>query len=643
MSCLCCCRRRTIPITNDAIPVPIPGTFVQTEVNLFFLKTNFKEGEDEIKTLSELQSIKDGGVSLQPTTIRPIRPANLGNGIIRPVPTHNSTHVGSLPTHVTPNTPCNTPNNPQKPAIIVSDPENIVTSVIVSDGKVGAANPETVDQPIPSKIVENVSENKTEGNQFSSTQITVDSASNAGNSTSEPVGQKMETTITSSTTTTENHNDKEGNVSSQTTVVTTESTKSEFHTIMTSSTSNVTSSPSEEPIGEIISQIVHESFNKHAAETSAAKISSGEITSNDDKKKDEHQIEHASNEGYPPVYIAVCPIKPLTTEVETKEMSQETNSDMPEPYLAICPAKPPTPVLELRKNTEEANQENKQEEEDEENQDSKEEERPQSTFEAFKNFVGGLMSSAVNAISPQSETTELKFNLENEIGSTVTATETEFSNSSAIEVKVESKIEDESKPEEESQIVTTEVVTNTLADVGLSSPGLVKEIISSKVEVIPLGSKDENEVVSSSITKESSAFVELPNGFRKEETTSTVQVITSHVSTEFKTDNIISSEFKTSGPIIVELSTSPYYPKADLIASESSPIEFKSANEESHTASSSLETTTSSTYYEVSSTTYESATEHFSSSFEANSNHSHVQTPDSTAKNPHDYSSFDVD
>lgn len=77
-----------------------------------------------------------------------------------------------------------------------------------------------------------------------------------------------------------------------------------------------------------------------------------------------------------------------------------------------------------------------------------------------------------------------------------------------------------------SQFVTTQDIENGASDLGISSPGLVEEVISSKVEIIP-SETGEDELVSSSVTKETSSFVELSNGFRKEETTSTVTVISS--------------------------------------------------------------------------------------------------------------------
>lgn len=562
-----------------------------------------------------MQSIKGDVVSSQPSS-RPKRPVNinLGNGI-RSTPTKNSTHVGNFP-HVIPNTPCNTPNHPQKPDVVVTDPNNqIVTSQIAidSDKKVGTSNPEIVGHPIPSTIVEHenetIPESNSEKNKFSTTLIAVDSASNAGKSTPEPIGQKMETTITSSSTSsnTENH---DGNISTQTTVVTstkTESSKSEFHSV-TSSTNKVTLSPSEEPIGEIISQIVNDSFNKNAAETKSATVATA---SNDDKKNEEKKIEHNKAEPFPfpPIYVSVCPAMP------------------PGPVLAVCPAKPSTPEPEIIKSQEE-------------NQNDKEE-QPASTFEAFKNFVGGIMSSAVNAVSPQSEKIE------------------ENKTTSAVDGAIESepsKIEDTSKLKEKSQIATTQIVTNSSTDIGLTSPGLIKEIISSKVEIIPSQSKDENEVVSSSVTKESSSLVELSNGFHKEESITMATVTSSHPSLDTKTDNkddhVISSEVESSGPVIVELSTSAYVPTSEPESSE-----FKSAYEENHTASSSLETTASSTYYEVSTTSYESATEHFSS-HEGGNNYDHVDTYDSSGNDidhvdnnsydscsidAHDYSFFDVD
>lgn len=583
--------------------------------------------------MNKLQPINGGGVVSSQPSSRPIRPVNinLGNGI-RPTPTKNSTYVGNLP-HVIPNTPCNTPNNPpEKPNIVVSDPDNqIVTSQIAvdSDSKVGTSNPEIVGQPIPSTIVEHetetIIEQNPEENKFSTTLIAVDSASNADKPPPEPIGQKMETTITSSATSSKTENN-DGNISTQTTIVTstkTESSKSEFHSV-TSSTNKVTLSSSEEPIGEIISQIVNDSFNKNAAETKSVTVATA---SNDDKKKEEEKIEHYKEEPFPfpPVYIAVCPAKP------------------PSPILAVCPAKPPTPEPEIRKSQEE-------------NQNDREV-RPASTFEAFKNFVGGIMSSAVNAVSPQSEKIELKFEENKTVTAVDGAIELEPSKVVVVEGKADSKIEDTSKPKGESVIGITQIVTKSSDDIGLSSPGLVKEIISSKIEIIPSQSKDENEVISSSVTKESNAFIELPNGFHKEESTSTVTVTSSHPSLDAKTNNenddVISSDVKSSGPVIVELSTSAYHP-----TSEPETSEFKSAYEESHTACSSLETTASSTYYEVSTTSYESATEHFSSSHEGGNSYDHVDTHDSSgndtdhvdnnsydssSNDTHDYSSFDVD
>ncbi|XP_055299089.1 uncharacterized protein LOC129566845 isoform X2 [Sitodiplosis mosellana] len=511
----------------------------------------------KIKILNKFQPVSE-----QPV-LRPIRPNNFSNG-----------HLGDW----TPDTPCNTPNYPQNPQIIVSKPNGqFGTSQIAidSDSKVGTENPEI--------------------GKFSTTQIVDDSASNADVPT--PVGEKMETTITSAATSSkvENYDDKEGNISSQTIVVTsTESTKSEFHSV-TSSTNKVTlSSSSEEPIGEIVSQIVNDSFNKNAAAISETKTSSVVTTSIFDKKTDEKHIETTQIESFPPMYIAICPPKPLSPEV------------------VVCPVKL-EPEIEKSQ---------------EENANGKEE-RPPSTFEAFKNFVGGIMTSAVNAISPQSEKTEPKYNNE----------ESKIDSSLTIVDSIT-----KSKPKEDHQIETTQVVTNSSDDIGLSSPGLVKELISSKVEIIPSGSKDENELISSSVTKESSAFVELPNGFHKEVTTSTVEVISSHPSSEFKTySHVVSSEVTTSGPVIVELSTLAYDSKANDTSSEPKVTDFKSACEESHTASSSLETTTSSTYHELSSTSYESATDHFSSSHEVSSTHDHVDTYDSSTNDTHDYSSFDVD
>lgn len=542
--------------------------------------------------MNKLQSINV--VQSQPAK-RPTRPNNLGNGI-KPFP------------NLTPDTPCNTPNVP-KPEIIISEPEQLATSHenVDSDKKLGAPNSQ---------------------GELSTIQITVDSASNPGfakvigekmettvispveekveTTVKSPIGEKLvtspvvekvETTITSSddgktettvtsTTTTSKTENQDGNISFHATVVTTtkiESSKTESHSV-TSPISNVTlSSTSEEPIGEIISQIVTESFNKNAAAASDAKVSPTVNTSNDDKKHDDETFKYTPSDGYPPVY---------------------TNPN----FVAVCP-RPPSPELEIRTKAEVANQEPKSEG----NQENDVDERPVSTFEAFKNFVGGIMTSAVNAVSSHHEKiepTEERTNGENKLEATVTI--------DSAEDKVDSKIETDPKPTGKSEFATTQLVTSSSLDASLSSPGLVKKAFSTKVEIIPSEPKDENDLVSASATKESSSFVELSNGFHKEETTSMVIITTSQAPPESKT----------------ELSTSP---KTDVASSESL-IEFKSAYEESHTATSSLETTTStSTYYEASSTSYESATEHISRS------HDHIGTHDASKNDTHDYSSFDVD
>lgn len=449
---------------------------------------------------------------------RPVRPTTLGNGW-KPV---------SL-------TPFNTPSSPQTQTILHTKAENqFATSQFTTDSN---------------------ADSKAEVGKFGSSQIVVDSASNAGFST--PIGEKMETTITES---------------------------SEFHSV-TSLDSKVTLSPSsEESIGEIVHQIVNDTFNRNAAATSEAKTTTV-ATASSDKKIDEKSIKSTQSE-------RDSAPESLSSEVIT----------FPESFAKFRTA---TSCIETRSY-------------DPAKSSTLESERPTSTFEAFKNFVSGMMTSAVNAISPHSEKTEPKFN--------------EESNAS--------KSNDRNVPESnDNQVITTEVIENASNDLGLSSPGLVKELISSKVELIPSGSTGENELVSSTVTKESSTFVELPNGFRKEETTSTVTVISTHSSSEFKTSShVVSNDGTTNGPVIAEISTSAYDPIADKTSSEAIVTEIKSDNEEG--AFSSLETTTSSIYYEVSNTPNDRATEDFTNTRKDKSHH--IYTDDSSV-NTHSYSSFDED
>lgn len=624
-----------------------------------------------------LQSVKsDAVVSSQP---RPVNGST--NGAKRPI-NINLPHLG----HVVPKMPQNTPSNPQNPGIIVSELANeIHTSQTVTDSRNGASNPEIVGELISSIVVEDDSETKAEQkptgeSEISSSQIVVTSETSTDLSSYEHVGENLETTVistenTSSTVkktpenseTIKSENEK---IASQSTVVS--SSKSEVHTI-TSSTTKVTLSQSTSGgqliNGVITSEIANDLLNKNAissgheqssivivsepAESIAQIGSTIEVTPAEPiyavpqkLKKDEYKMlateivdDHSQKPESTEQIVATIEITPsepiyavphkkkdehqmLTNETVTKTpVPNSPNKAEPNGHIAsslVVNQTEPEKIesVELR-NSHETNREVSSE-------------NRSSTFEAFKNFVDGLLSS--NGATHQTESVEPKFDANSQI---VNGDKLESSKDLTVEVKAESN-----EKSDENQVVSTLVHENVSVDIGLSSPALVKEITASKVDMLPSEYLLFNDPTASSVTTTSTTFVELPNnGYHKEVTSSTCEVISSHPKSEADIDNdekrVTFSETISSGPVIVEHSTADFNLKTDLSSSALTTSTIKSSFEESHTASSSLE----STYYEAECTSCESKTEHFSSTQEYSTSTSSVEVHSYDSRSSVDHSS----
>ncbi|XP_031623482.1 uncharacterized protein LOC116340887 [Contarinia nasturtii] len=599
LTCLCCKKNtKTIPITNDAIPVTPknPGTFIQKETS------------------------KDRAVVSSQPVGRP-RPNNLPEkGTKRPISSIQLPNI-KLPNSGHANTPYNTPSNPQNPDIVVIEPENqLNTSQIATDSRNGTSDSEIVGELIPSTIVENGPKSESEPkpnaeSQISTSQIVIKSGTNTEFPNHEHASETLQTTVISSKTvekTRENgeiingKSEIEKNLSQRTAVSSSniESTKCEVHSV-TSSTTKVTLSQSTSAgliNGVIASETTNDLANKNVISSvneqpalvvvsePAGQIDSKiEVTPSEpiyavpQKKKEEHQMLTTE------VVVGCSPVDSSKKTDSTQQMAATIEVTSSEPIYAV-PYKNKEAELNGHIKVESV-----------ELRDSKEinrevsSENRSSTFEAFKNFVGGLMSS----VSSHSLSAEPKLNGDSHILSSVIVNDSDkMSKDSAVDVKVESKIEDVpelNKNSEENQVVTTQILTNGSTDVGLLSPALVREVTTSKIDVLPSEFFLFNDAISSSVTTKSSSFVELPNdGYHKEVSSSTVEVISSQPKSEMDIlgndeNHVISTVTVTTGPTIIEHSTSEYNSKTDL---SSELTASKSSFEERHTASTSYESTT---------------------------------------------------
>lgn len=321
-----------------------------------------------------------------------------------------------------------------------------------------------------------------------------------------------------------------------------------------------------------------------------------------------------------------------------------------------------------------------------------------STFDSFKDFIGGIMTSAIKAISPSSDVPEPQFEAKEKESSDE---ESDESNSHETDAPVEAKINDKVEAKAETKVdsievesvksnsiekevtvevktfeertaeqnaatenvndvdstvvttvfengvhepkiiddisqlksskeTTTQILSNSSSNFGLSSPALIREILSSKTEVAPSKSDDESDFVSSTVMTDSITFVNVSDPGLHGEVgveSSTIEVISSEPQIDYDDEATVSTTvIKKSGPIIVEVSTSDF---DSNVTSSKLRSEFTSIE---------TTTTSSSTYYEVKTSSHETVIN--------GSSHgpviSEVQAIPSVNKKI-DYSSFDVD
>lgn len=598
----------------------------------------------------------------------------MNNGAKRPnqIPLQNALNVGSSRPgfakpvfRAPPSAPNNTPANTPNPDIVVTIPQDKINSTQVPiDSKVGVI-PEvptpvtiTVQEPTP----EEIKQNEIEKCEIVSSQIDVENSIELPKS--EMFYEQSSTVVGSSQTTnssveqtenveTDNSKEKSEIISSQTIAVNSTSTIAEtVKSAVTSSTlteetlsQSTTSGPISLEECKLISAEIADHFAKKDAIEKIETIKTEEFTEKLIKSTvlsttTEHVINGISNPAFVEDEIAskieVFPSKLVNLEFEDVENQGS---------YAIKGNSNAVPSQSTEGST-----------------------APISTFESFKNFVGEMVSSAIYGVSPYSEEPEPIFNVEekkeippnvnhvdiktesSEIDSRVleniekkvvdTGPKVEEVIYATVNKKIDSKIESKDEMStfqpnstEDNEVVSTKVITDREVDIGLSSPALIREIITTTSEVIPSksDSDNENELITSSVFTDSITYVnvsdtEFHQEVKKVKTSKTIHLTSTQIISEpdidYDNDSNVSSVWSSSGPTVVEVSTTNLASHID--------IPLKTSNEEN--IASSLDTVASSTYYELSSTSYESATEQISSTMK-----NHAKT------NGHDFSSFDVD
>lgn len=495
-------------------------------------------------------------------------------------------HVNSN-NHMHPNTSPNTPSDPQHPGIDVCVPDNnVFLSQITSESQVRGQTPGILKKPTPATIVEDASETIAESKPNTECQITSSEImipSSGGSKTSALEHSSENSTVILSETA--SSSDKtEGVVSS----MQTEST--EFH-LVTLSKVALSQSTSAGPMNEVIlSQIANDLFNKNAITEANEQTMMNSISLVDSQVADKMKCEKNKidivggssqiQEEELPEVEAIDQTTTMIEKIPSKSSEQEKEENLKltgngESNQKLISSNVPVSISseleDIAENEEEQivatqiviESSTKDEDEssseldtqinseievmqskllspmtkEEENQSNLSENRA-STFEAFKHFVGSIMSSAVQAISPQLDSRELDFNKESDkvsseivmekVSSEVVVVD-ETSGVSEVKEKNESEVEflpqSKQKPEEADPIVSTEIVVSGSFD-GLSSPGLVKQILSSKIGKIS-SENSKNEAISlAPVTIKSETFVELSSDeLQKKITSSTGQVI----------------------------------------------------------------------------------------------------------------------
>lgn len=629
----------------------------------------------------------------------------------------HSSHVGnsrpgyarpviSLAPNVPPNTPANTPN----PDIVVSSPsphDKIHFSHVATDSESqGISTLEAIDKAFSSIIIEHEHESSAieieeqkpvEITEIATSQIINDDDSggitNHGfvpetvSSTVVISSQTEITSVSQSEPNDENSEKKDENeiISSETIVTSSTSTKIEsIETEVTSSSTNLSQSATSGPISAEQCKLISSEIASHFAQKDAA----------DNANK---QDKSTSNAAIEPMKMKTTLVasssEPSTVEkIEIGNLSTEIVATSSALHGISNPVFVDDELLtETETNTSESEAETVEKRVDfdvvKENRESKvfslhptkRSSDATTTFESFKDFVGGIMSSAIKAISPSSVASEPQFEANNKensvevtdvtvennlyktetpIATEVDSTQIELIKSDpiekdfTIEVKTyaertakqnaatakvnevdalhEPKIIDDIsqlKSSEEHQDTSIQILSNSSTNFGLSSPALIREILTSKTEVVPSKSDGETDLVSSSVLTDSITFVDASDtGLHEDTKSSTIEVLTSEPQIDYDDEATVSTVIKTTGPIIVEVSTSEFHPNVSSLKSRS---EF--TNIETITTSSSM-------YYEVKSTSHGTVIN--SSSHEPII--SQIKTIPSVNKRI-DYSSFDVD
>lgn len=498
------------------------------------------------------------------------------------------------------------PNSTSNPETVVSEPTNQFVSnqtATDSDSKNVTFESKIVGEPIPAIILEHGSAAEpkpSEESQFVSTQVAVSSSDKPESPRNKFFGEELTKTIVF-------------DASEKT------ASNSEEHEFK----------PASEPEfnGEIESTIESVPSQPITSTSEENQFFSTQIVTSSSTKGDESTTKAV------PIHITTLELKP--DDLESHVVSSHTSDSTKNIGASIGTFEEPSAIIDASRQSPEI---------------FKSEEEKPGYYDALKNFVGGIMTSAIDAVTPQSPQSEPNFSKEeNQIVSSVEATESSLGaeppqaaertmSSTILAVPSESTSSFATIENGDSKIISTTVTSQgpTIVEFSKSemndgSSSTIK-MISSKSTSKSVHSSEINSSVGTSYSFDSikPAIVgEIPSHITSSESNSgfkTVQITSSSTSTlpttevistrilsepvpDYDDNRVIVSETESDNPIFYDVNDSGFESTIKAVPSE--PSSFSSCYDESHAISSKV--TSKTTHIEQSSSSFGSVTKATSS------------------------------